>query len=91
VTAAVQYCPPAGELGKAVATMVGKDPQFMVREDLRRFKALLEAGEVPTIDGQTHGSRSAVGKAIEIAYPEKRKPTEFEASLQQLETQRSAS
>jgi len=91
VTAAIQYMPPAGQVGKAVARMVGKDPQFMIREDLRRFKALMESGEVPTIEGQTHGPRSALGKAIETAYPEKRKPTEFETNLQQLQTQRSAS
>ena len=29
-------------------------------EDLRRFKHLLEAGEVPTIDGQPHGERGLV-------------------------------
>jgi uncharacterized membrane protein len=91
VTAAIRYLPPARQVGKAVAIMVGKDPQLMIREDLRRFKALMEAGEVPTIDGQTHGPRSAIGKAIETAYPEKRKPTEFETNLQQLQAQRSAS
>ena len=69
----------------------GKDPELMLREDLRRFKALMEAGEVPNIEGQTHGPRSALGKAIEAAYPEKRKPAEFETDLQQVETQRSAS
>lgn len=33
--------------------------------ELRRLKALLETGEVPTIEGQPHGRRSAVGKAVE--------------------------
>jgi hypothetical protein len=33
--------------------------------ELRRLKALLETGEVPTIDGQPHGRRSAVGEAVE--------------------------
>jgi hypothetical protein len=33
--------------------------------ELRRLKALLETGEMPTIEGQSHGQRSAVGKAIE--------------------------
>lgn len=91
VTAAMQYSPPAGAVGKAVAIMLAKDPQFMLREDLRRFKALMEAGEVPNVEGQSHGPRSALGKAIKAAYPEKRKPMEFETNLQQLETQRSAS
>lgn len=91
VTAAMQYRPLAGAIGKAVATMVGKYPEFMMREDLRRFKALMESGEVPNIDGQTHGRRSALGKAIQAAYPEKRKPSESETALQQLDKQRSAS
>ncbi|MFL6439538.1 MAG: SRPBCC family protein [Terriglobales bacterium] len=91
VTAAMQYRPPAGAVGKSVATMLGKDPEFMLREDLRRFKALMESGEVPNIEGQTHGPRSVLDKTIHAAYPEKRKPTEFETNLQQLHTQRSAS
>jgi short-subunit dehydrogenase len=33
--------------------------------ELRRLKALLETGEVPTIEGQPHGRRSAVGQAVE--------------------------
>jgi hypothetical protein len=74
-----------------VALAFGKDPEFMMREDLRRFKALMEAGEIPNVQGQTHGPRSRMHKAFDIAYPEKRKPTEFEANLQQLRTQRSAS
>jgi hypothetical protein len=33
--------------------------------ELRRLKALLETGEVPTIEGQPHGRRSAMGQAVE--------------------------
>ncbi|HVH87572.1 MAG TPA: SRPBCC family protein [Terriglobales bacterium] len=91
VTAAMQCRPPAGAVGKAVAIFSAKDPEFMVREDLRRFKALMEAGEIPNIEGQTHGPRSALVKGLHAVYPEKRKPAEFETSLQQLQTQRSAS
>src|SRR5438270_8692517 len=91
VTAAVQYRPPAGAVGKTVALMLGKDRELMLREDLRRVKAIMEAGEVPNIEGQTHGRRSVLDKTIHAAYPEKRKPTEFETNLQQLQTQRSAS
>lgn len=76
VTAVMDYRPPAGVLGKTVASMLGKDPQFTIREDLRRFKALVESGEVPTIEGQSHGPRSAFIKGMHAAYPNKRKPTE---------------
>jgi uncharacterized membrane protein len=91
VTASMQCRPMAGALGKAMALAFGKNPKFMMREDLRRFKALMEAGEIPNVEGQTHGPRSRLDKAIHAAYPEKRKPAEFEANLQQLQTQRSAS
>ena len=69
--ATIQYAPPAGLLGKAFATIMGKDPQFLVREDLRRFKALLEAGEIPTTVGQTHGPRGLMGHAQEVLLREK--------------------
>jgi len=91
VTASMQCRPPAGAVGKAVALLLGKGPEFMIREELRRFKALMEAGEVPTIDGQTHGPRSVLIKTVQAAHPEKRKPSEFETNLKQLQTQRSAS
>lgn len=44
----LQYDPPAGKLGATVAWMLGDDPQQAIEEDLRRFKQLLETGEVST-------------------------------------------
>lgn len=43
----LEYEPPAGKLGVAVARLFGEEPAIQVREDLRRFKALMEAGELP--------------------------------------------
>lgn len=91
MTACMQCRPMAGALGKAVALAFGKDPEFMMREDLRRLKALMEAGEIPNVQGQTHGPRSRLRKALDVACPEKRKESEFEANRQQLQPQRSAS
>ncbi len=71
VKATIQYDPPAGALGKAFATLMGKDPQFLVREDLRHFKALLETGEVATTVGQTHGPRGRIGHIEEALWREK--------------------
>ena len=51
----MQYDPPAGKMGAAVAWLFGEDPAQTIREDLRRFKALLETGEVPTTKGQPRG------------------------------------
>jgi len=44
----LQYDPPGGKLGATVASLVGEDPQHQIAEDLRRFKQLLETGEIPT-------------------------------------------
>ena len=57
VKVSMSYVPPGGKLGAVVAKVFGRSGEAEVREDLRRFKQLMEAGEVPTIDGQSHGTR----------------------------------
>jgi len=42
-----QYAPPGGRAGALVAKVFGREPSQTVREDLRRLKQLLEAGEFP--------------------------------------------
>jgi len=39
----LQYDPPAGKLGAMIARLFGEDPAHAVREDLRRFKQLLDS------------------------------------------------
>ena len=58
------YQPPAGKLGAIVAKLFGEEPNQQVAEDLRRFKRLMETGEIPTTAGQSHGQRSALGKVL---------------------------
>jgi len=55
VTVHLQYSPPGGKLGAKIAKLFGADAETEIREDLRRFKQLLEAGEVPTTSGQPRG------------------------------------
>ncbi len=43
--------PPAGVVGAAIAKLFGRDPAQQVREDLRRFRQLMETGELATSDG----------------------------------------
>jgi uncharacterized membrane protein len=43
----LQYAPPAGKAGAFIATLFGREPSQAIREDLRHFKQLLEAGEIP--------------------------------------------
>ena len=47
----LQYSPPGGKIGAAVARLVGRDAATEIREDLRRFKQLVETGEVPSTNG----------------------------------------
>jgi uncharacterized membrane protein len=47
VSVHLQYAPPAGRAGALVAYLFGREPSQTVREDLRHFKQLLEAGEIP--------------------------------------------
>jgi uncharacterized membrane protein len=47
-------------IGKVASKLAGVTQQE-VREDLRRFKELMETGEVATTDGQPHGTRSLIG------------------------------
>lgn len=47
-----------GNIVKSFANRLARRlPKFVVREDLRRFKQLIEAGEIPTTRGQPTGSR----------------------------------
>lgn len=70
ITVVVVYQPPAGAIGNALAKLLGKDPSFMMRQDLRRLKALIETGEIPTVEGQSHGPRSGIAAAARILNPD---------------------
>jgi len=51
LTVTLQYSPPAGKLGALVASAFGSEPSQTIREDLRRLKQLLEAGEIAKAAG----------------------------------------
>jgi uncharacterized membrane protein len=53
----LQYDPPGGKLGSAIAWIFGKEPSQTIQEDLRHFKQLMEAGEIPTTAGQPRGGK----------------------------------
>lgn len=64
VRVVMHYQPRAGWAGAGLARLIGRDPSSEVREDLRRFKQLIETGEIPTTRGQSSGRRSFVGRRI---------------------------
>jgi uncharacterized membrane protein len=43
----LQYEPPAGRAGALLARIFGRAPSQTIREDLRRLKWVMEAGEIP--------------------------------------------
>jgi len=53
VTVDLQYAPPAGKAGALIASLFGREPSQTIREDLRHFKQLLEAGEIPRATATT--------------------------------------
>jgi len=52
----MEYQPPGGVLGTAIAKLFGEEPGQQIGDELNRFKQLMEAGEIATIDGQPKGS-----------------------------------
>ena len=65
----MQYGLAKRALRNAASGFLGRQASFFIRQDMRRFKALLETGEIPTTYGQTHGPRSSVDKAAKAANP----------------------
>jgi len=55
VKVALEYEPPVGRFASFVAKLFGKEPNIQVAQDLARFKALMETGEIPTTKGQPVG------------------------------------
>lgn len=47
----LQYTPPGGAFGRGLAWLFGEEPDIQVKDDLRRFKQLMETGEIPISDG----------------------------------------
>jgi len=48
VRVTLDYEPPAGKLGAILSHFVDEEPDRQVREDLRKFKQLMETGEITT-------------------------------------------
>jgi uncharacterized membrane protein len=52
---------PGGRLTLAAAALARRTPRQIVIEDLRHFKEMVEAGEIPTVVGNSHGPRGFTG------------------------------
>ena len=51
----LEYAPPVGALGATVARLFGEAPEKQIPVDLRRFKQLMETGEIIKTEGQPAG------------------------------------
>jgi uncharacterized membrane protein len=59
VTVRLQYAPPGGRVGAFVSMLAGREPSQTIREDLRRLKQILEAGEVARATAPHHMRQGA--------------------------------
>lgn len=57
VSIRLEYVPSGGSLGAAISHLMGRSPQRVLGDKLRRARALLETGELPTTVGQPTGRR----------------------------------
>lgn len=56
VRVTIAYQMPGGALGKAAASILGESPEQQVNDDLRRFKQIMETGQVLRSDGSPEGT-----------------------------------
>ncbi|GAB3042428.1 SRPBCC family protein [Spirosoma pulveris] len=57
VHAFIAYRPPAGQVGGVLMKLFNPAFAQLIKQDLRRFKQLLETGEIATIEGQPSGRK----------------------------------
>lgn len=50
VEATIAYDPPAGAVGRLAAKLFQREPQIQARRELKRFKQLMETGEIAVAD-----------------------------------------
>lgn len=62
VRVTLRYDPPGGAIGSLVARLFGENPEQQIEEDLRRFKQVMETGEISTTTGQPSGRSAGAGK-----------------------------
>lgn len=55
VKVVMEYNVPGGMVTAAIAKLFGEEPEQQIGDELRRFKQLMETGEIATIEGQSRG------------------------------------
>lgn len=60
---------PSQGTASTLANFLNKGANFAIRQDLRRLEAIMETGEIPTTEGQSHGPRDFVTAVMRVADP----------------------
>jgi uncharacterized membrane protein len=69
VHVSLTYSPPGGAVGALVARVFGEEPGQQISDDLRRFKQLIETGEIARSDGAPWGAVSGKAAKQEAGQP----------------------
>jgi uncharacterized membrane protein len=64
VKVSLEFDPPGGALGAAFAKLFSPVPETQLSIDLRRFKQLMEAGEIASTEGQPSGRRTPLSRLL---------------------------
>jgi uncharacterized membrane protein len=62
----MQYIPPGGLIGATIAKLFGEAPEQQLYEDLRRFKQVMEVGEVTQSEASARGRGPAQSPAMPV-------------------------
>jgi len=63
----MQYRPVAGVVGANIAKILGSSPDWKIKDDLRRFKQIMETGEIITTEGQPAGRSQSTSTIYDSA------------------------
>jgi uncharacterized membrane protein len=77
----MQYVPPAGKVGSAFTNLFARQPGARLEEALRRFKQLLETGEIATTSQKSTIQRTAEVRRLEVPSPARSVETASEDSF----------
>lgn len=77
----IQYNPPAGVIGATIAKLFGEEPEQQLDDDLRRFKQVMEVGEVVVSDATLMGSGYFEQRPARPAHAKELQEAEAEESL----------